>query len=69
MPLPPAPQGPEEAARIAASGLSTDRVHGLDELCGDDAWLFLTAVTPCTVGPGRTLQPGESWSVAPALQR
>ena len=64
-----APQGPEEAARIAASGLSTDRVHGLDELCGDDAWLFLTAVTPCTVGPGRTLQPGESWSVAPALQR
>ena len=55
--------------RIAASGLSTDRVHGLDELCGDEAWLFLTAVTPCTVAPGRTLRPGESWGVAPARNR
>ena len=64
-----APQGADEAGRLAASGRSADRVHGLDELCGDDAWLFLTAVTACTVAPGRTLQPGESWSVAPARRR
>jgi fructose-1,6-bisphosphatase II len=60
-----APQGEAEAGRVAASGLSTDRVHGLDELCGDDAWLFLTAVTACIVGAGRRLRPGESWTVAP----
>ena len=64
-----APQGADEAGRVAASGRSTDRVHGLDELCGDEAWLFLTAVTACTVAPGRTLQAGESWSVAPARRR
>jgi len=64
-----APQGADEAGRVVASGRSTDHVHGLDELCGDEAWLFLTAVTACTVAPGRTLQPGESWSIAPAGRR
>lgn len=61
-----APQGASETSRIAAAGLDAERVHGLDELCGREAWLFLTAVTACRIGPGRALEPGESWSVAPA---
>ncbi len=60
-----APQSDAEASRIEAAGLSTTRLFGLDELCGADAWLFLTAVTPIDLGPGERLTPGQSWSVGP----
>ena len=57
-----APQGEPEASRVAAAGLSTDRMYGLDDLCGTEAGFFLTAVTACDLGAGRALEPGESWS-------
>ena len=60
-----APQSDAEAARIMAVGLGPERTHGLDELCGADAWLFLTAVTPIDLGPGRRLPPGRSWGIGP----
>lgn len=60
-----APQGDAESRRVRAAGLSTDRVHVLDELCGADAWLFLTAVTPIELSPGEALSPGESWGIGP----
>jgi fructose-1,6-bisphosphatase II len=55
-----APQGPEEAERVAAAGLDAGRIATLDELCGADAWFLLTAVTACALGPGVPLAPGES---------
>lgn len=60
-----APQGDAEWQRVRAAGLSADRVHLLDELCGVDAWLFLTAVTPIELSPGECLSPGESWGIGP----
>lgn len=56
-----APQSAAEAERIAAAGVVVDRVTGLDELCGTATAVFLTAVTPCDLGPGRRLAPGQSW--------
>lgn len=41
-----APQHPEEIARAAAAGVSTERLLGLDDLVSSDGYLFLTAVTP-----------------------
>ena len=60
-----APQSTVEAARIAAAGLSAIRLFGLDDLCGADAWFFLTAVTPIDLGPGERLSPGQSWGIGP----
>jgi fructose-1,6-bisphosphatase II len=60
-----APQGEAEAARIAAAGLGPDRSYALEELCGADAWLFVTAVTECDFGAGKRLAPGESWEIRP----
>ncbi|GAA1763916.1 fructose-bisphosphatase class II [Agromyces humatus] len=60
-----APQSSAEASRIGAAGLSQARLFGLDALCGADAWLFVAAVTPCSLGPGAELAPGESWRVGP----
>ena len=60
-----APQSDAEAARIAEAGLRPERTYALDELCGADAWLFLTAVTPVDLGPGGRLPPGRSWGVGP----
>ena len=48
-----------------AAGLGPERTYGLDELCGADAWFFLTAVTPIDLGPGRRLPPGRSWGIGP----
>lgn len=56
-----APQSATEADRLAAAGVAIDRVAGLDQLCGEVAAVFLTAVTPCDLGPGLRLAPGESW--------
>lgn len=56
-----APQSPAEAARLAEAGIPVDPVAGLDELCGRAAAVFLTAVTPCDLGSGLRLAPGESW--------
>jgi fructose-1,6-bisphosphatase II len=61
-----APQSAVEAERIAAAGVAADRVVGLDELCGGATAVFLTAVTPCDLGPGRRLAPGESWRLGSA---
>lgn len=61
-----APQSPTEAVRLAAAGVEVDRIAGLDELCGPDAAVFLTAVTPCDLGPGLRLPPGASWSAGSA---
>ena len=60
-----APQGEAEAARVAAAGLSPARTYGLGELCGADAWLFITAVTACDLGAGERLAPGQSWEIGP----
>ncbi|MBM7505369.1 fructose-bisphosphatase class II [Agromyces aurantiacus] len=56
-----APQSEREAHRLAAAGIPAGRVAGLVELCGPAAAVFLTAVTPCDLGPGRRLEPGASW--------
>jgi fructose-1,6-bisphosphatase II len=40
-----APQHPEEIAKAAAAGMSTETLLGLDELVSSDGYLFLTAVT------------------------
>ena len=61
-----APQSAPEADGLAAAGVAVDRVAGLDELCGDVAAVFLTAVTPCDLGPGLRLAPGESWQAGSA---
>ena len=61
-----APQSAEEVERLAAAGVDVDRVAGLDELCGDVAAVLLTAVTPCDLGPGLRLAPGESWRIGAA---
>lgn len=58
-----APQSQAEADRLAATGIPIDGVAGLDELCGPAAAVFLTAVTPCDLGPGLRLAPGESWCI------
>lgn len=60
-----APQGEAEASRVAAAGLSAERTYGLDDLCGADAWLFVTAVTECDLGAGERLAPGDSWEIRP----
>ena len=60
-----APQGEAEAALVAAAGLGHGNAYSLDELCGADAWLFVTAVTACDLGAGERLAPGESWEIAP----
>lgn len=60
-----APQSAEEAGRLVVAGVEVDRVAGLDELCGDVAMVLLTAVTPCDLGPGLRLAPGESWRLGP----
>ena len=59
-----APQSAAEAERIAAAGVVVDRVTGLDDLGGTA--VFLTAVTPCDLGPGRRLAPGQSWRLGSA---
>lgn len=56
-----APQSEPEAERLVAAGIAADRLAGLHELCGADTAVFLTAVTPCDLGPGLRLAPGESW--------
>lgn len=61
-----APQSSTEAARLAAAGVDVDRIAGLDALCGPAAAVFLTAVTPCDLGPGLRLSPGESWQIGAA---
>ena len=61
-----APQSAPEADGLAAARVPVDRVAGLDELCGDGAAVFLTAVTPCDLGPGLRLAPGESWQAGSA---
>jgi fructose-1,6-bisphosphatase II len=61
-----APQSAAEAERLVLAGVEVDRVAGLDELCGDAAAVLLTAVTPCDLGPGLRLAPGESWRIGPA---
>jgi fructose-1,6-bisphosphatase II len=61
-----APQSATEADRLAAAGVAVDRVAGLDELCGEVVAVFLTAVTPCDLGPGLRLAPGESWQAGSA---
>lgn len=58
-----APQSAAETERITAAGVALDRVVGLDDLCGDRVAVFLTAVTPCDLGPGLRLAPGESWRI------
>ena len=60
-----APQGEAEAARVEAAGLGHGRTYSLDELCGADAWIFMTAVTPVELSPGEVLSPGESWGIGP----
>ncbi|MGR2751268.1 fructose-bisphosphatase class II [Agromyces arachidis] len=60
-----APQSAGERARLAAAGVDADRVVGLDDLCGDHVAVFLTAVTPCDLGPGLALAAGASWTVPP----
>ncbi|MFE5673068.1 fructose-bisphosphatase class II [Agromyces sp. NPDC056523] len=55
------PQSDREAERLATARIPTHRIVGLDELCAATAAVFLTAVTPCDVGPGARLAPGESW--------
>ncbi|GGI48626.1 fructose-1,6-bisphosphatase II [Agromyces flavus] len=55
------PQSAREAERLAEAGIPVDRVVGLDELCAAPAAVFLTAVTPCDLGPGSRLAPGDSW--------
>jgi fructose-1,6-bisphosphatase II len=59
------PQGEVEGARVEAAGLGHGRTYSLDELCGADAWLFMTAVTPVEVSPDECLSPGESWGIGP----
>ncbi|MRX45467.1 fructose-bisphosphatase class II [Agromyces kandeliae] len=59
-----APQSAGESDRLAAAGIPLGRVSGLDELCGDRVAVFLTAVTPCDLGPGSRLDPGQSWRVS-----
>ena len=59
------PQSDAEAVRIAAAGLSANRLFALDDLCRADAWLFVAAVTPCSLGPDADLAAGESWRVGP----
>ncbi|MGR0219645.1 fructose-bisphosphatase class II [Agromyces sp. ZXT2-6] len=61
-----APQSASESDRLVAAGIPVERVAGLDELCGPDAAVYLTAVTPCDLGPGRRLAPGESWGLGSA---
>jgi fructose-1,6-bisphosphatase II len=58
-----APQSATEAARLAAAGIGAGRTVGLEELCGPQTAVFLTAVTPCDLGGGLRLAPGESWRV------
>ena len=60
-----APQSDAEASRIAEAGLGPERTYDLAELCGEGAWLFLTAVTPIDLGPGERLSPGRSWGIGP----
>lgn len=59
-----APQSAAETERLTAAGVALDRVVGLDDLCGDRVAVFLTAVTPCDLGPGVRLFPGQSWNAA-----
>jgi fructose-1,6-bisphosphatase II len=61
-----APQSTAEASRLAAAGVAVGRAAGLDELCGEVAAVFLTAVTPVDLGPGLRLAPGESWEAGSA---
>lgn len=63
-----APQSSAEAERLAAAGIASDRVVGLDDLCGPVAAVFLSAVTPCDLGPGVRLAPGESWQAVAFLR-
>lgn len=60
-----APQSAGEAERLVVAGVEVEHVAGLDELCGDVAAVLLTAVTPCDLGPGLRLAPGESWRIGP----
>ncbi|WP_438855083.1 fructose-bisphosphatase class II [Agromyces sp. M3QZ16-3] len=59
-----APQSAGESERLAEAGIPLGRVFGLDELCGDRVAVFLTAVTPCDLGPGARLDAGRSWQVS-----
>ncbi|GAA2028610.1 hypothetical protein GCM10009819_10350 [Agromyces tropicus] len=61
-----APQSAEESERLAAAGIPLGRVVGLDGLCAGSAAVFLTAVTPCDLGGGVRLSPGDSWRVGDA---
>ncbi|WP_430645723.1 fructose-bisphosphatase class II [Agromyces sp. GXS1127] len=61
-----APQSAGESERIAEAGIPLGRVSELDDLCGDRVAVFLTAVTPCDLGPGVRLEAGQSWRVGSA---
>lgn len=71
-----APQRRREAVRVREAGLDTGRVLALADLCADDAWLFLTAITDCRLESGRIV-PGvrvegdtvvaSSWSAGPGI--
>ncbi|MBD8466906.1 fructose-bisphosphatase class II [Plantibacter sp. CFBP 8798] len=50
-----APQSPEERARLVEAGTDLDREVPLDELCRDDAWLLLSAVTSTALAAGAEL--------------
>jgi len=50
-----APQSPEERARLVEAGIDLDREVPLDELCRDDAWLLLSAVTSTALAVGHEL--------------
>ncbi|WP_353815715.1 fructose-bisphosphatase class II family protein [Agromyces sp. SYSU T00266] len=58
-----APQSAWESERLAAAGIPLGRVFGLDDLCAERVAVFLTAVTPCDLGPGARLGPGHSWRI------
>ncbi|GAA1056669.1 fructose-1,6-bisphosphatase [Agromyces luteolus] len=58
-----APQSAGESERLAAASIPLGHVVGLDELCAEPVAVFLTAVTPCDLGPGARLDPGRSWRI------
>ncbi|WP_400999605.1 fructose-bisphosphatase class II family protein [Agromyces sp. GXQ0307] len=56
-----APQSAGESERLAEAGIPLGHLADLADLCGDRVAVFLTAVTPCDLGPGVRLEPGQSW--------
>jgi len=50
-----APQSPDERARLVAVGADLVRELPLDELCSEDAWLLLSAVTSTALAAGAEL--------------